>query len=196
VPQADKVIDQVAALYPTNPWPKWVRFLILAMTDRPRAARAVLAASPGLLGGSDDLAVWKASLTALEERSPLAIGKAREACFQAAHKAGGFAVDTVMILAALGQVDAAFDIANGLLLSRGSVVATRTSGGSIAVKSKTEAAEDVNDATWRINTQYLFTPPCAILRADPRFLALCEGMGLTDYWHARGVRPDYQLAAG
>jgi len=32
-----------------------------------------------------------------------------------------------------------------------------------------------------------------VMRADPRFLPLCEGMGLVDYWRALGVRPDYQL---
>ena len=101
----------------------------------------------------------------------------------AAEAAGGFAVDTIMILSALGDVDTAFQIANGFLLSRGSLVS----------KGKIVAPDDINDATWRINTQYLFTPPCRIVRADARFLPLCEGMGLTDYWRARGVRPDYQL---
>ena len=59
---------------------------------------------------------------------------------------------------------------------------------------KTRRTDELNDATWRINTQYLFTPPCAVMRADPRFLTLCEGMGLVDYWRSRGVRPDYQLS--
>jgi hypothetical protein len=44
-------------------------------------------------------------------------------------------------------------------------------------------------------TQWLFTPPVAIMRADPRFDKLCDEFGLSAYWHARGVRPDYQLYA-
>jgi hypothetical protein len=36
----------------------------------------------------------------------------------------------------------------------------------------------------------LFTPAAAPLRADRRFLDLCEGMGLGDYWRRRGIRPD------
>jgi hypothetical protein len=86
-----------------------------------------------------------------------------------------------MIMSALGDVDAAFDIANGFLLSRGTVV--RQSG---------TAQSDREDAYERINTQWLFTPPCAVMRADPRFSSLCEGIGLSDYWRARGVPPDYQ----
>ena len=31
------------------------------------------------------------------------------------------------------------------------------------------------------------------MRADPRFLELCDGTGLTAYWRARGIKPDYQL---
>jgi hypothetical protein len=90
-----------------------------------------------------------------------------------------------MILAALGQVDAAFDVAQGFLLWRGSVV-----------RRGQTAGQTTNDAQWRNGIQWLFTPPAAVMRADPRFLRLCEGVGLTDYWRSRGVRPDYQFAKG
>jgi len=193
VSQADKVIDQVVAMYPRNPWPRWVRFLIFAMTDRPRAARAIVDADPAILETPAALSLWRTFLDALEERSPENIAKAREACVKAAETAGGFAVDTVMILSALGQVDAAFDIANGFLVSRGSIVTNTMVNASIVGKDRVPRSADLNDATWRINTQYLFTPPCRVLRADSRFLPLCEGMGLVDYWRARGVRPDYQV---
>ena len=39
VTEADKVIDQVRALYPTEQWPSFVRFLIFATTDRVEAAQ-------------------------------------------------------------------------------------------------------------------------------------------------------------
>jgi hypothetical protein len=39
----------------------------------------------------------------------------------------------------------------------------------------------------------LFIPPTATLRADARFDALGEGIGLTDYWHKRNIVPDYRL---
>ena len=78
-----------------------------------------------------------------------------------------------MILSGLGQVDEAFDIANGFLLWRGSVVRRGQ-----ASKQMTE------DSGWRIGVQWLFTPPCAVLRADPRFGPLCEEVG----WRIIGGR--------
>ena len=48
------------------------------------------------------------------------------------------------------------------------------------------------DAAWRIGTQWMFLPPSHAMRADPRFLPLCDAIGLTDYWRRRGVKPDYQ----
>ena len=69
--------------------------------------------------------------------------------------------------------------ANGFLLSRGSIV------------RRGEPKSDLSDATWRVNTQWLFTPACAAMRRDPRFLPLCDAMGLGDYWHRRRVEPDY-----
>jgi hypothetical protein len=36
----------------------------------------------------------------------------------------------------------------------------------------------------------LFTPATAAMRADPRFRALCEGMGMMAYWRKRGIWPD------
>jgi DNA-binding winged helix-turn-helix (wHTH) protein/tetratricopeptide (TPR) repeat protein len=179
VAEADKVVDQVRALYPADGGTWWVRFLILALTDRAQAALAMLKGEPKMLDPA--LAtMWEACLPALDQRSAMAIRTARNACLDAARKAGELAAHAVMILAALGEVDASFEIADGFLLWRGKIV--RQSEGS---------KEITNDAAWRNGVQWLFTPPCASMRRDPRFLALCYGIGLTEYWRSRGVRPDY-----
>jgi DNA-binding winged helix-turn-helix (wHTH) protein len=191
VPEADKVIDQVMAMYPTKPWPRWVRFLIFAMTDRPRAARAIADSNPAILETAAALSLWRTFLDAVDEPSAGNIAKARAASVRAAETAGGFAVDTVMMLSALGQVDAAFDIANGFLLSRGRLISKGAATALVVSKGRAARIDELNDATWRINTQYLFTPPCAVLRSDRRFLQLCAGMGLTEYWRRRGTKPDY-----
>jgi DNA-binding winged helix-turn-helix (wHTH) protein/tetratricopeptide (TPR) repeat protein len=179
VAEADKVVDQVRALYPADGGTWWVRFLILALTDRAQAALAMLKGEPKMLDPA--LAtMWEACLPALDQQSAMAIRTARNACLDAARKAGELAAHAVMILAALGEVDASFEIADGFLLWRGKIV--RQSEGS---------KEITNDAAWRNGVQWLFTPPCASMRRDPRFLALCNGIGLTEYWRSRGVRPDY-----
>ena len=181
VSEADKVIDQVRGLYPADPGPWWVRFAILALTGRPRAARAMLDGDPKRFDSPAEASIWHAALDALDQRSSASISTARAACIDGASKGPWLAGEGVMILSALGDVDTAFDICNGFLLSRGSIVR----------KDKPASNEVVNDAVSRINTQWLFTPPCRIMRSDARFLALCEGIGLGDYWRARGLEPDY-----
>ena len=89
-----------------------------------------------------------------------------------------FARQALLVLPALGQVDAAFDIANQLFVYRTAADRNKTAGST----------------AWRF-TPFLFVPPTAPLRADPRFGALADGIGLTAYWAKRGVRPDYQLAS-
>jgi DNA-binding winged helix-turn-helix (wHTH) protein len=182
VTEADKVIDQLRALYPMHPWVWWIRFLILALTGRPRAAEAMLDAQPQMLVLREELELWRTSLAALEQRSATNLTRARDACFEGARRAGGVAGVGVMILSALGDVDSAFAIANGFLLSRGPVVR----GGE-------PHKQDLPDAAWRINTQWLFTPPVAVMRRDARFLSLCDAMGLVEYWRRRAVTPDFLL---
>jgi DNA-binding winged helix-turn-helix (wHTH) protein/tetratricopeptide (TPR) repeat protein len=182
---ADKVIDQVRDLYPANPFGWGVRFQILALTNRAAAAKAMLDADPARIGPPASAAMWRPSLTALDRPTPANVAVAREACLAAAQIAGELAINAVMILGALGEVDAGFAVAEGFLLSRGRVVR----------KGNNVPRPLTGDATWRINTQWLFTPPCKAMRADLRFLPLCGAVGLTEYWRLRGVRPDYQRAA-
>ena len=175
--EADKVSDQLRALYPTNDWAWFVRTQIYAFTGRVRAAIALLDGSAII---PEMAALWRGALPAIEHPSPANIAKAREYCLRASEASGMTSNEAVLILSALGQLDTAFDIANGSLSGRGPLVPRRRG-----------AAEN---AGWRVNTQWMWTPPVAAMRADPRFLPLCESVGLTDYWHKRGVRPDYQRA--
>jgi len=92
----------------------------------------------------------------------------------------------LVTLSALGQLDAAFDVARGFLLGQGPII----------VRSRPEASGPRNNSpSWR-NTYGLFIPPARAMRLDPRFTPLAEGLGLTDYWHRRGIGPDSFLFAG
>jgi hypothetical protein len=126
---------------------------------------------------------WRQCLVALDRRSPETIARARDACVNGAKALSAIPGQAVMILSALSEVDTAFDVCNGFLLSRGSIVHQGEPG----------SKDTVGEAAGRINTQWLFTPPCAAMRADARFLPLCDAMGLGDYWRSRGVKPDYLL---
>jgi hypothetical protein len=178
--ESDNVIDRVRGLWPDYTFGFWVRFMLFTMTDRPRAARAMLD-SAEKRGGMAEPAMWQTALDALETRAPSAIEAARLACIDVARRVPIMVNDMVMLLCALGEKDAAFEVTEGFLLWRGNVVSTGQEDG--------KAMDDYS----RRMTQWLFTPPVAIMRADPRFLKLCEEFGLTAYWRARNVRPDYQV---
>ena len=176
---SDKVIDRVRSLWPSYEFGYSRRFLLFALTGRTKAAQAMLTSNPGAIGPPRDVAVWNAALQALDSGSPSAITAARDACLDAARQAPQMVNNIVMLLGALGQTDAAFDVTDGFLLWRGKLVSADQSNGKL-----------VNDYSRRM-TQWLFTPPLAEMRADPRFLRLCDEFGLGDYWRSRAVRPDY-----
>jgi DNA-binding winged helix-turn-helix (wHTH) protein len=183
VADADTVVDEVRDRWPTYPFGWWVQYLILALTGRARAALPMLDTPNPEVMPPPDVGLWKACLPALDNPTPAALGAARKACLDGSRIAGELAAYSVMILSALKEVDAAFDVAVGFLLWRGHVV---RGGHPPPVSLGT-------DTGWRANVQWLFTPPCAVMRADPRFKEICDGIGLTEYWRKRGVRPDYML---
>lgn len=182
VAEADKVVDQVRALYPTVAWAWFCRFLIFAMTGRANAAQAMLQANPKMISTGLEMDMWRAALPALDRPSASEIPRIREACFEAAKGAGETHGQGVIILSRVGDIDGAFAIAEGALLGRGPIIHQAAS----ATKSAFEDAID------RVNMQWIWTPPCAVMRADPRFGPLCDAIGLTEYWRRRGVQPDYR----
>jgi hypothetical protein len=177
VREADNVIDRVRSMWPDYSFGNYARFNIYALTGRPQAARAILDTVPGLTAKESR----RKALDALESRSPSAIEKARAACVDQARRSPPLANDMVMMLCALGLKETAFEVTEGFLLWRGRFVSMDP--------ANSKAADDYN----RRMTQWLFTPPVAIMWADPRFAKLCDEFGLTAYWRARGVKPDYQV---
>ncbi len=184
--ESDQVIERAMTLWPKHPWVWNARFLILAFTNRPHAALDMIDDSltrpdtitPGRM------AQWRPTLAAFENPSPALISRARKANLAAARQSPGQAAYGVMALSALEEMDAAYDIVNGLLLKRGNVIPRQLND----VKNLI-----VTDASWR-NTQWLSTPPLARFRTDARYAALCDDIGLTAYWRTRGVKPDYPAA--
>ncbi len=181
--EADRVIDRAMQYWPSHRFVRFARFMIFAFTDRTRAALAMLDGQGTAPQGfsTESIALWRVSLAALDQRSPLTIASARDANMAAAEQDLRLSSQAVLTLAALGEVDAAFEIANALLQFR--IPAQGPSDAILHPK--------VTSTSWRF-APWLFTPPIASLRADPRFASLCDGIGLTGYWRKRGVKPDYQ----
>jgi hypothetical protein len=120
-------------------------------------------------------------LPAIDDPSPGNVEKARAASIGAVEASRTAANEAILIMSSIGELDTAFDIADGTLLSRGPLVPRQRPG----------AAQASEDAVWRTGTQWMWAPPVRAMRADPRFTPLCEGVGLVEYWRRRGVQPDY-----
>lgn len=181
--EADRVLERLVRIWPSHPWVWNARFLIFAFTGRPHAALDMIddaETRPATITAAR-MAQWRPTLAALENPGPSNRAAARDANLAAARQSPGQAAYGVMALSALGEIDAAFDVAEGFLLGRGNLV-TRTPA------DKKNAL--VNNPSWR-STQWISTPPMFEFRAHPRFKALCDGIGLTDYWRLRNIVPDY-----
>ena len=184
--EADRIIDRAMQYWPAHRYVRFARFTIFAFTGRPRAAAAML--------DSDDtrpqnfspasVALWRTSLAALDQPSSANIAAARDANLHGVKSNPKLAGQAVLALSALGELDAAFEIANDLLVFSNSGAGSRPAAGNTRTARST---------AWPF-TPWLFTPPAASLRADPRFAALCDGIGLTAYWRQSGIKPDYQQA--
>jgi len=184
IAEADRVIDRAMQYWPEHEGVRFARFTIYAYTGRPRAALAMLdAGKKQPIYAPAATSLWRVSLAALDQRSPVSIAAARKANLEAAKQNPGLTNQAVLVLSALGEVDAAFDIANALLLFR-RPVEPRPQAGS--------ATSPVKSTSWRF-APWLFTPPAEPMQADPRFDALCDGIGLSEYWEKRRIKPDYQL---
>lgn len=88
-----------------------------------------------------------------------------------------------MVLSSLGAADRALEVARGFLTQRGAVMVTQR---------HTAQQPSVTDQHHRM-TMMLWIPATANLRREPRFPALCEDIGLGDYWRRAGVRPDLPI---
>lgn len=182
VADADPVIDRAMELWPAHRLVRLARLMIYAFTGRTQAALALVKdeeARPILLSPAA-ASIWRTALAALEGRSPSTIAAAREAMVEGSKNSTAVAAWAILVLSALDELDASFEVANGFLLGRGSVI----------VRPPPEVrTPSVNNRGWR-NTFGLFTPPTKAMRLDPRFKALCDGLGLTEYWRKRGIGPD------
>ena len=179
--EADRVIARAMQYWPNHRFVRFARFIIFAFTDRPRAALAMLE-KPETAPQNyspEAIALWKVSLPALDERTPASIETARRANLDAVKKDLRLTSQATMVMSALGEIDTAFEIVNAFFAVGGPGNSRR----GVKAPAKSTA--------WRF-APWLFIPPIAPMRADPRFLQLCDGIGLTDYWKARNVKPDYQ----
>ena len=178
----DRAAERALQLWPKHPGVWFARLYTLAFTGRPNRALAHAedAASrpdlpPALMQAS------LAAVTALVSGKASDRASATEMLLRTVVRGPSGSVNGMTLLAGIGEVDRAFDLANAYLLERGPLMAS--------VRWRRGDAS-INDARRR-KTHPLFIPSSAAMREDPRFMPLVEQIGLADYWRAAGVKPDF-----
>ena len=177
--EADRVIDRASVSWPEHDTVRFAQFNLRAFTGRAQAALAMLN-DPKLRPyfSAPFVELWRLCLPALDRPTPQNIAAARTACIERSKLRLTLSNAATMVLSALGEVDTAFEILKLRYAIREPVAGQpRQPGDSTA---------------WRF-APWLFTPPVANVRADPRFQYICDEIGLTDYWAKRRIKPDYQL---
>ncbi|HEX6217958.1 MAG TPA: winged helix-turn-helix domain-containing protein [Sphingomicrobium sp.] len=179
--EADRVIERARIAWPDHETVRFAQFTIRMFTGRASAALAMLDDPSQVPGFSEQLkALWRINGTALNRPTPENIAAARKASLERSKQRLGLSNSSTMVMSALGEVDAAFEILSlryAIEPSSPASSRSRPKGSSMA---------------WRF-APWLFTPPVANVRADPRFQYICDQIGLTEYWAKRGIKPDYQL---
>ena len=181
--ELDATLDEAMKLYPTHFGLWFTRFYTQMMGGRPEAALALAA----------DTSTRPTNIGADEVESVVRVAKAIQAGSQAAkdavvrewskraHDGAGYAENAAQFMASLGRFDEAFAVLRAYYFSEG------FDCGEVRFERATGSFTPRNDRqTW-----FLFNPPFASMRSDPRFSKLLTELKLTDYWRVAGVRPDY-----
>jgi len=181
--EADRAADRAFALWPRQPAVWFARLWLMGFTGRTGVALAQIddaeARPPGLSNAA--VGLLRTSMRAIGSQDPVAIRAAVEGNLAAAAAGPSGTINAILILSALGRLDEAFSVVNGYMLRRGARVTPARAAGLQAV---------LTDTSHR-HSQLLFVPVTAPLRADARFLPMCEACGLGDYWRRSGHRPDF-----
>lgn len=191
IAEMDRIALRALQLWPRHSAIWSARIWTLVFTGRASQAARLLE-DPGwpapLARSAVDWLRRTCEVVAAEQAGRKLDGSARKAAIASVAEAAGRgpaqAVAALMLLCALDAVDEAFEVAYGYYLGRGSVAAPlRWNAGD----------PSITDQHRRV-TQPLFIPSAERLRQDPRFLGLCNDIGLAAYWDEFGITPDFASA--
>ncbi|MCG2841549.1 winged helix-turn-helix domain-containing protein [Sandaracinobacter sp. RS1-74] len=183
VAEADRAGARGLDLWPRH-FATWLaRYTVFAHTGRADRALAMVLdegtrprMSPAFLHLSEGLA------RALADGDSASRAAAAEAQLQSVRQEGPIAaVQAAIGLAALGEIDGAYDVAEAYLLERGRLM----------VATSWRPGQTRHNDAQRRHTNFLFLPMMGDFRADPRFAGLVRDMGLARFWRESGHRPDY-----
>lgn len=179
----DQTADRAIQLWPAHPAVWTARFWTLAHTDRASAALRMLediVARPNI--PQPMLRLLHSIANSATTRESGKVAETVESCRLAAQRGPAFAVVALLGLGLFDAIEEWFDVAFSYY--------ARAGDAPVPIRHVREEAS-INDQHRRV-TQPLFTPAAAIVRADRRFGALCDRIGLANYWNETGNRPDFE----
>jgi tetratricopeptide (TPR) repeat protein len=182
--EADQLIADAAATFPTHFAIWFARFYILLYSGRAAEAIALGEHREGRPTGipSEEFESILRVARAMETRVPAEVRAVVQEQLARARQAAGYAENAIQFASALGRVDDAFAVANAYYFGRGFDVP--------------EVRFTVEQGTYTPRrerlTFFLFAPSTAAMRADSRFEGLMRDTGLTRYWALSQTRPDYR----
>lgn len=158
---ARELIEKGIQLWPNHSGIRSKRQYIAGFYERPVEALKIIDSLDALPSPDESNAVWRSFIQAKaadsDKASAIAIRKIREAADQ-----GKVPVETeIMMLANLGLIQQAMEIANA-------------------------AIDHQHLQAW-----FLFTPVTRAIRQDPGFIPLANRLGLIEYWRETGNLPDF-----
>lgn len=181
--EADRAIEQVYALYPTDLAVWFTRFYLLLHTGRAEQALAQGRNLDGRPQGvpRENIEMVMIVAQAAASRRKADIDEAMRTNVAAAHRGAGFAENAMQFAVTLGRIDTAFQIAQAYYFARGFESPAQRfpplAGGYTPQNAR--------------RTQLLFMPSTRVMRSDARFDAIVGELGLKRYWAEAGVKPDY-----
>lgn len=180
---ADRAADRALNLWPKHPGAWFARLWTLAFTGRAGRALAHVDDEAGRLELPPPMIdMLRASMIALDGRRPADVERAVAGVLGLLERGPTHSINAILILAGLGEIDRAFDVASAYLLERGPLMASlRWRPGQISANNQR-----------RRKTNMLFVPVSAPMRSDPRFRTLAAEIGLASYWDRIGIAPDFE----
>jgi tetratricopeptide (TPR) repeat protein len=173
---AEDEINQAMQLWPQHGAIWQTKIKLLALSGRPKQALAFAtdpAARPLAEVDAPNHDMRLQFLTALATRSSADVDRAIAAMARQARTVEGDRVSQALYSAALGRVDLALDMLEGVYLGIGNwaVRSFRTGG---------------------LTTHPLFQPHARPLWREPRFAKILTESGLERYWRSTGTMPDFR----